>query len=392
MVGKIVLIVKICFYIFLFSVLFLSETEKADAQSCPSAVSYDVYKCDEYDSITGCKTSPIREGNLKSISCEYDSINNNCISVVGVCSSNDTCEKTQKPFGVGYFCKCSNSPIDCNNPPTGTPPPGGGGDTETCIAGLTAPNIDNITRPTFTKGKIDWTRGSTQNKQKLYVGGNKCVIPPIGQNADPSCVVEETFSALLNKVSYTTGDAVLTANKLYFWRIYNWKQDVCYKSDTAESLSSCSMSPSSLPDMNVGDSSNLTVSLSGGNAVVNAAYSNASFSSGNSAIASISPGTDSTNSYVTTVSAVAPGDTTVTVVMNPAVSGVFSCTSQIAVHVNGILSGSAWWQVKDGDVASNGDLTSNVPVGEYFDDLWAARLQKSMRPRKSFHSTFNLQL
>lgn len=86
------------------------------------------------------------------------------------------------------------------------------------------------------------------------------------------------------------------------------------------------------------------------------------FSSANSAIASVSPDSDSTPFYSTVATGNSLGSTIIT--SNVIMGGATTCsdTSSISVEKN------AWWQVVDGDVVSTGDISSQVPLGDIFDD------------------------
>jgi hypothetical protein len=101
---------------------------------------------------------------------------------------------------------------------------------------------------------------------------------------------------------------------------------------------------------------------------LNGSVSNVTFSSANPSIVSVSPASDSTSSYQTTGTGVSVGSTSITA--NVYMGGVFKCTDNSSVSV---ISPDPWWQVKDADVSTNGDLNSDVPAsaGLFFDDIGA---------------------
>jgi hypothetical protein len=80
-------------------------------------------------------------------------------------------------------------------------------------------------------------------------------------------------------------------------------------------------------------------------------------------IAEANPTTDTSVPYETQVRAYgSPGSTTLTA--SAIMNGVSGCSGTSTVNVK--LPG-LWWQVKDGDVTTNGDLNSDVPSGKYFE-------------------------
>lgn len=118
-----------------------------------------------------------------------------------------------------------------------------------------------------------------------------------------------------------------------------------------------SLSPSTL---------NLTLGGSTGTITANvsctAPVDDVTFTSNDTTIVTVSPSTDSTSPYETTVTAVAPGATTITGVVSSGGQPIASDTTS----VNSVPP-AAWWQLMDSDVTTGGDLTSTIPAGAYFD-------------------------
>ena len=91
--------------------------------------------------------------------------------------------------------------------------------------------------------------------------------------------------------------------------------------------------------------------------VQNGAVTGGTASSDNTAVA-----TTSLSGYTITVNGISAGPAKITgnVIMN---GNVVGCTGFRDVTV---IAPASWWQVKDGDVTTNGDLTSRVPSTQYF--------------------------
>ncbi len=106
---------------------------------------------------------------------------------------------------------------------------------------------------------------------------------------------------------------------------------------------------------------NPTVNLNA-DVTTNTAMQGVTFSSNNNSVASVSPVGDTTVAYSSTATAVGVGTATITASGIDSF-GVALCTdtSVIAVSLPG-----AWWQVKDSDITSSGDLSSDIPNGSYF--------------------------
>ena len=114
--------------------------------------------------------------------------------------------------------------------------------------------------------------------------------------------------------------------------------------------------------VSVGDTSSLTASVVPANGII----SKVNFSSSNSSITSVSPPSDTTATYSTVTSANSPGTATVTADVIMIGSPSVRCTDTSTITVPPNLD--AWWQVKDGDVVTNGSIASEIPSGEVFID------------------------
>lgn len=90
----------------------------------------------------------------------------------------------------------------------------------------------------------------------------------------------------------------------------------------------------------------------------NGSVSSVNFSSGNAAIASVNPASDTTYSYQTSVTGVAGGATSIntSVIMG----GASRCSADAAVNIIPI---GPWWQVKDGNIHSSSGIFSDIPSG-----------------------------
>ncbi|MFZ5501417.1 MAG: hypothetical protein ACOY58_05855, partial [Candidatus Micrarchaeota archaeon] len=80
------------------------------------------------------------------------------------------------------------------------------------------------------------------------------------------------------------------------------------------------------------------------------------FTSANTGIASVNPASDSTPVYSTQATGVSTGSTTVT--SDVVMGGVARCTDTSTVNV---IPPGPWWQVRDADLTTNGDIISPIP-------------------------------
>ena len=112
------------------------------------------------------------------------------------------------------------------------------------------------------------------------------------------------------------------------------------------------------PSITLGNTVNFVASVTPTNGTV----SQVNFLSGNTSIATVNPASDTTVSYSTVATGASVGSTTVRA--DVIMSGVSRCNDTSTIT---ITNPSPWWQVKDGDVTTNGDISSSVfPAGTQF--------------------------
>ena len=236
----------------------------------------------------------------------------------------------------------------------------------------------------------------------LFVGAN---LNEVKNNcpgtASPACVVKEE-ELRNNQTSYTTGD-VLSPGTVYFWKVVNYKDADCSKDARTKALSSCLDAPKPLT-VNVGSTVVLntriytdlesqiakvnysTTTEKGVIPVCNPLWPPRECQSHQGCIplggrcigvphselypnaVSLNPTSDTTLSYLTRVTGVRSYEDPqirTTIYSSVYFNGEANATCQDTVDVN-VLPAEPWWQVKDADVQTNGDLRSKVPSGYYF--------------------------
>jgi hypothetical protein len=107
-----------------------------------------------------------------------------------------------------------------------------------------------------------------------------------------------------------------------------------------------------------GYSTDITASVTN---IVGGTVQQVKFLSLNTSIMSVSPSSDSSSPYLTQATGVALGSTTLQA--TGMMGGVEVCYGSTTVTVS---NSPGWWQVRDGDVQTNGELNSTVPSGLYF--------------------------
>jgi len=118
----------------------------------------------------------------------------------------------------------------------------------------------------------------------------------------------------------------------------------------------CSLTPESV-SLEGGESATLTMNIYGGS------VDRVEFESGNTGVASAtSP--DASSPYTSVVGAVGGGNTTIT--GRTYIGSTNVCTDTSTITVLNTLE--PWWQVKNGDIISDGTISSNVPSGNVFID------------------------
>ncbi|HET7098796.1 MAG TPA: hypothetical protein VFI61_01020 [Patescibacteria group bacterium] len=198
---------------------------------------------------------------------------------------------------------------------------------------------------------LSWTAGTGGTSQKLYVSASKTQVENnCTLSTSPGCIVNTTTASSPYSLA-----GLMTPGTVYYARVVNSASASCNtNSATLTFVASCSLeSPTISVDLGTTIPVNSTVNGS-------ADIDSVTFASGNSGIATVtSP--DTTYVYSTNVHGSALGSTTIT--SNVIIGGASVCTSISAVNV--VIPGP-WWQVKDSDISSLGDLTSKVPAGEFF--------------------------
>jgi hypothetical protein len=102
----------------------------------------------------------------------------------------------------------------------------------------------------------------------------------------------------------------------------------------------------------IGSSTTLTATVTVGSGTVNGV----AFSSADTGIATVDPALDTAVVYSTMATGVADGSTTVTA--DVLIGGAITCSDSSTVNV---AAAGPWWQVKDSDVTTNGDIVSPIP-------------------------------
>lgn len=296
----------------------------------------------------------------------------------------------------GYDCSsptCGPGTYPCNRASDGgccpqdvpTPDTGGGsgnppttGCTGSCpCTGCVTNTTCSQTPPTnlasvsvsATSANLSWTPGAAAGSapyQALYVSTNS--DPQVGcagsGGGTAVCPVrhDSSTTALPSTQNGYSIVNLLAPNTLYYWTVMNIQNADCWSAVNSNTtgdniVSSCTVSPSSMT-LVVGTSQILTSSLTSGNGI-----SQVTFTSNGPAFASVSPASDSSYSFQTTVTGVSATSPSTTITENVYTAGVLACTQNSTVVVT---NPDPWWQVKDSDVTSNSSIDSDVPTGQYF--------------------------
>ncbi len=219
---------------------------------------------------------------------------------------------------------------------------------------ISAPVITSVTQgTTISSAKINWTRGIGGAEQRIYIGKVKSQVEG-NCGAGSACAYVKTGIAKTATTLTTTN--VLVAGTVYYIKIVNFDGATCKEDSLTKTyLSSCILS--SPPTLKAGESATITASVNSSPEVTSV-----NFSSNNTSVAAVSPASDTTYQYKTTVTGVSGGPAIVSA--NAIVGGVATACPGVTVTVT---QGEPWWQVKDSDLQTNGDITSKVPGGVYFD-------------------------
>lgn len=247
------------------------------------------------------------------------------------------CGYTKKPPIVPkYECRT----FHCNTCPT-------------CNA--TAPVITSVVRgATSNVATINWTPGTNGLSQSLYVGTDKAVVE--GNCAQAGCI--DTFTGLSPNLNTKTVNN-LAAGTVYYWRVLNFYNVSCTAaSATSTYLSSCSVT-SAADTLTIGQTTTVSTSVNS-----SAVITGVDYASSNTAAVTVNPASptkDTTYPYSTTATGVNAGTSTIT--SNVYGGATVLCSAQKGLTV---IAGDPWWQVKDSDVGTGGDISSKVPAGQYF--------------------------
>jgi len=105
--------------------------------------------------------------------------------------------------------------------------------------------------------------------------------------------------------------------------------------------------------ISIGASQNFTASVVPSNGTVD----QVNFSSSNTGVATVNPGSDASSPYRTSATGVSVGNVTIT--SDVVMSGVVRCSDSSSLE---ITPPGPWWQVKDADIITNGNLISPIPT------------------------------
>lgn len=261
-----------------------------------------------------------------------------------------------------YVCNSTGGccPIGVVTPDNGS---GGGGTAGGGSCTETAPTNLSSTKTSATSAVLNWTPGTGGAYQALWVSTNPdpqtgCAGSGGGTSTCP-LRLDSATTPLPTTTSSQILDNILTPGTVYYWEVMNLQDSGCYLTATAAHLSSCSLS-SSAYTLEVGNSRSVTSSITSATNIQNVTFSS------NPTYVSVGTASDTTYPYQTLISGVSQtGGSTVDLSSNVYFTGgALACTSTSTVVVT---PPQPWWQVKDSDVSSNGDLTTNIPDGQIFD-------------------------
>ncbi len=219
----------------------------------------------------------------------------------------------------------------------------------TCVPNCSATTPTGLTYTTSSHS-LSWTAGTGGTSQKLYVSAdrnqvtNDCTL-----STSPGCIVNSTTAT-----SPYSLVGLIDPGTVYYAKVVNATSSCSVPSTTLTLLSSCSFGS---PSVNVVLNQTVPVSLT-----VNSSsdINNTTFTSDDTGIAdATSP--DAVYPYSTNITGNAIGATTVT--GKVFFGSLNACSDDLAVNV---ITPLPWWQVKDSDISTNGDLKSEIPLGKFF--------------------------
>lgn len=221
-----------------------------------------------------------------------------------------------------------------------------------CVAACSATAPTALTY-TASNQTLTWASGTGGNSQRLYVSADaNQVTSNCTLGSSPGCIVNDNSASSPYSLAGTISPGVV-----YYAAVTNYKDASCSTdSSNLSFLSSCAFQSPSL-SVTQGDLPtpfNLSVNS-------NSAITNTTFSSSDTGVATVTT-PDTSYTYSTSVLGNNLGSATLT--GNVYFGATLACTNTAVITV---LSPNPWWQVKDGDTSSNGNLTANVPPNDYFD-------------------------
>ncbi len=304
------------------------------------------------------KTSIILACTCKTWDCQTTILDNGGWYKDCTCIENETCTQGCNP---GYYA-CNQSGGGCC--PIGDEPPSGGGDNTSgpsCTA--TTPTGLSATRTSGTSATLNWTPGTPGGSapyQALWVSTNSdpfagCAGSSGGTSVCPVRHDYNTNPLDSDQNTYDI-DGLLTPGTVYYWQVMNFQDSSCYRSGLSTHVSSCDLSSSSIT-LKQGYSQTISSTIASSTGIDHVTFSS------NPTYLTVGTGSDSSYVYQTLITGASPGSTTLSSGVY-ITSGALACTASSPVTVT---PPQAWWQVKDSDITSSGDISSDVPIGSYFE-------------------------
>lgn len=279
------------------------------------------------------------------------------------CEQTCGCLECVKPLTCGggsYPCNKDGGsccPMGITPTPGPNPSPGPGPNPPPSCTVTAATNLV-ATKTSPTSATLSWTPGAGGVYQAMWVSTNPepqvgCAGSLGGTSVCPIRLDSGTVTLPSNTGAYSI-DNLLIPGTVYYWKIMTVATDTCYVSSWA--LFPCDLSPSPLT-ISQGQTRTVYSTIPS-----SAGIRNVTFASSNTSTLTVNPASDITYIYQTLARAILQGSATITSnVYN--VGGVLACTSTVPVT---LLPPSPWWQVRDSDVQTAGDLIDGVPEAGIF--------------------------
>jgi hypothetical protein len=202
---------------------------------------------------------------------------------------------------------------------------------------------------------LSWTKGVNGTLQYVYVGSEKSGVESNCPDGSGCFVNDENVDK--DATSYNiTG---LAGGTVYYAKVVTYKDTECSSdSSTLTALSSCNLSGGSL-HIQQGQSVNFVTNVNSSPEINRVVYSSST------PAVSLNPTVDNTYIYQTLATGVTIGQAVIKSDVYLGSGVTISCTSSLNVNVS---PPGPWWQVKDSDIQSMGDLASTVPslAGTFF--------------------------